>query len=232
MVMLGQRKSGRTGWYQRGEALTIVVIVVVIILIGGLGFILWRQLDQRGRAPQQSGTIQPETTDEANKQPVKKAYQGDWVNTVDGSISVKIPNGWTVYRLQDSPSSLVTPTTGEGAVPTYNAAERPKFETVEGIPTESRLSISVVTMPRQDSGKIESFVLNNGMEGTRSAWSVKADPGNIDGGESDWYYQNYVFRSGNKLVEMHWAYAVPAGTTPDAELLRLIDDVARSIEIK
>lgn len=228
MVMITQRKPQ----YQRGEALTIAIVVIVIILIGGLGFLLWRQLDQQNQAPRQTETLQPETPDETNNKPVKKAYQGDWVSTADGSIGVKIPNGWTVYRLQDSPSSLVTPMTGEGAVPTYNAAERPKVEIVEGMPSESRFSISVVAMPREDSGKIETFVLNNGTEGTRSAWSVKADPGNIDGGESDWYYQNYVFRKGNRLIEMHWAYAVPAGTTPDTETFTLIDDVARSIEIK
>lgn len=213
---------------QRGDAMTVTIIIIVIAIIGALGYVAWKNLNKDDTAVELSTPVQQDATDPAADE--DKSFEGERVSAVDGSYSLKVPNGWELYRTTTTgEDSIIASGPGASGV-VYNKDKAPVVSDVDGAPSSAPFAISVVASPRDDMGSKADFVVGDGMKATKATKEDK-NTGMDASNPEDWYYRTYVFTKGDKTVELRWSQGLAAGASIDPELYELLDNIARTVRL-
>lgn len=218
---------------EQGSALHIVIIVVLIIaLLGALGFIFYQNFIKQD-APV-SNTV-PDTSQQTEDEEEAGTYKGTRVVALSGVYSIKIPNGWKVTRNTDSTSNIQQSMGPNGLE--YDESKSPVV-TDELIGGHDALIFSIGVqdgdIDSYDGETATEFKTDSGLVGKRvERSSLAADNVGSMYESNDVYLYHWTFSKDNEqFVYISWASAYEVGKTPDRTFLQLLDDVARTLEIR
>ena len=216
---------------QSGSAHVVIIVILVVALLGALGFIFYQNFIKQNN---QTNNTTPGTTQKADDEQSAESYKGTRVAAISGVYSIKIPNGWSVIRNTAVNGSNIQQSMDAKLVYDESKAPVVKDEEIGG---HDALIFSIGVLdtdyPAYSNETRTTFTTDSGIKGERVEGFTPASDEQVMYADYDLYLYRWTFSKNNgQVVYISWPNALTPGTKPDAALLSLLDDVARSLEIK